>query len=51
MNFLQRFLFSVPDQQKYIYKLSGGERRRLYLATVLMRNPNFLILDEAHQRP
>lgn len=46
MNFLQRFLFSVPDQQKYIYKLSGGERRRLYLATVLMRNPNFLILDE-----
>lgn len=46
MNFLQRFLFSVPDQQKYIGKLSGGERRRLYLATVLMRNPNFLILDE-----
>lgn len=46
MNFLQRFLFSVPDQQKYISKLSGGERRRLYLATVLMRNPNFLILDE-----
>ncbi|MDE6693691.1 MAG: ATP-binding cassette domain-containing protein [Muribaculaceae bacterium] len=46
MNFLQKFLFSVPDQQKYIGKLSGGERRRLYLATVLMRNPNFLILDE-----
>ncbi len=46
MQFLQHFLFSVPDQQKYIYKLSGGERRRLYLATVLMRNPNFLILDE-----
>ncbi|MCM1452764.1 MAG: ATP-binding cassette domain-containing protein [Clostridium sp.] len=46
MQFLQNFLFSVPDQQKYIYKLSGGERRRLHLATVLMRNPNFLILDE-----
>ncbi|MCC8114902.1 MAG: ABC-F family ATP-binding cassette domain-containing protein [Bacteroidales bacterium] len=46
MQFLQHFLFSVPDQQKYIYKLSGGEKRRLYLATVLMRNPNFLILDE-----
>jgi len=44
--FLCHFLFPVPDQQKYIYKLSGGERRRLYLATVLMRNPNFLILDE-----
>lgn len=44
--FLCRFLFPVPDQQKYIYKLSGGERRRLYLATVLMRSPNFLILDE-----
>lgn len=44
--FLCRFLFPVPDQQKFIYKLSGGERRRLYLATVLMRNPNFLILDE-----
>lgn len=46
MQFLQHFLFSVPDQQKYIYKLSGGEKRRLHLATVLMRNPNFLILDE-----
>lgn len=44
--FLTQFLFSPADQQKYIYKLSGGERRRLYLATVLMRNPNFLILDE-----
>lgn len=44
--FLTHFLFSPQTQQKYIYKLSGGERRRLYLATVLMRNPNFLILDE-----
>lgn len=44
--FLSHFLFSVPQQQKYIYKLSGGERRRLYLATVLMKRPNFLILDE-----
>lgn len=44
--FLQRFLFSPADQQKYISKLSGGEKRRLYLATVLMRKPNFLILDE-----
>lgn len=44
--FLSRFLFTPDTQQKYIYKLSGGERRRLYLATVLMRNPNFLILDE-----
>ncbi len=44
--FLNHFLFSPSDQQKYIYKLSGGERRRLYLATVLMRAPNFLILDE-----
>ncbi|MDE7381793.1 MAG: ABC-F family ATP-binding cassette domain-containing protein [Muribaculaceae bacterium] len=44
--FLNHFLFSPETQQKYIYKLSGGERRRLYLATVLMRNPNFLILDE-----
>lgn len=44
--FLSQFLFSPEQQQKYIYKLSGGERRRLYLATVLMRRPNFLILDE-----
>jgi len=44
--FLGQFLFTPEDQQKYIYKLSGGERRRLYLATVLMRQPNFLILDE-----
>ena len=44
--FLNYFLFTPDTQQKYIYKLSGGERRRLYLATVLMRNPNFLILDE-----
>ncbi len=44
--FLNLFLFSAADQQKYIAKLSGGERRRLYLATVLMRKPNFLILDE-----
>lgn len=44
--FLSHFLFSPQTQQKYIYKLSGGERRRLYLATVLMKSPNFLILDE-----
>lgn len=44
--FLSRFLFTPEAQQKYIFKLSGGERRRLYLATVLMRMPNFLILDE-----
>lgn len=44
--FLSHFLFDPPTQQKYIYKLSGGERRRLYLATVLMKSPNFLILDE-----
>ncbi len=44
--FLSHFLFEPITQQKYIYKLSGGERRRLYLATVLMRQPNFLILDE-----
>ena len=44
--FLSHFLFTPETQQKYIYKLSGGERRRLYLATVLMRNPNFLVLDE-----
>ena len=44
--FLQHFLFSPAEQRSYIYKLSGGERRRLYLCTVLMRSPNFLILDE-----
>ncbi len=44
--FLSHFLFTPETQQKYIHKLSGGERRRLYLATVLMRQPNFLILDE-----
>ena len=44
--FLNLFLFNARDQQKYIGKLSGGERRRLYLATVLMRKPNFMILDE-----
>lgn len=44
--FLSHFLFSPATQQKYIHKLSGGERRRLYLASVLMRSPNFLILDE-----
>ena len=44
--FLQHFLFSPETQHSYVYKLSGGERRRLYLCTVLMRNPNFLVLDE-----
>lgn len=44
--FLSHFLFTPDTQQKFISKLSGGERRRLYLATVLMRSPNFLILDE-----
>lgn len=44
--FLSHFLFSYADQHKYVSKLSGGERRRLYLATVLMREPNFLVLDE-----
>lgn len=44
--FLQHFLFTPETQYNYVYKLSGGERRRLYLCTVLMRNPNFLILDE-----
>lgn len=46
MQFLSHFLFSPADQQKYIHTLSGGERARLHLATVLMRSPNFLILDE-----
>lgn len=46
MQFLQHFLFSPADQQKYIHTLSGGERSRLHLASVLMRSPNFLILDE-----
>lgn len=44
--FLQHFLFSPETQHNYVAKLSGGERRRLYLCTVLMRNPNFLVLDE-----
>ncbi len=44
--FLQLFLFSPEQQHNYVYKLSGGERRKLYLCTVLMRNPNFLVLDE-----
>ncbi len=44
--FLQHFLFPPEEQYNYIYKLSGGERRRLYLCTVLMQSPNFLILDE-----
>ena len=46
MQFLTHFLFPPSRQQDYIAKLSGGERRRLYLCTVLMKNPNFLILDE-----
>lgn len=46
MQFLNHFLFSTADQQKYIHTLSGGERCRLHLAAVLMRSPNFLILDE-----
>ena len=46
MQFLNHFLFNPARQQDYIYKLSGGERRRLYLCTVLMQNPNFLVLDE-----
>ncbi|MGL5785705.1 MAG: ATP-binding cassette domain-containing protein [Bacteroidales bacterium] len=44
--FLQHFLFTPETQHSYVYKLSGGERRRLYLCTVLMQNPNFLVLDE-----
>ncbi len=46
MQFLQRFLFSPKDQQKFIHTLSGGEQARLHLAVTLMRSPNFLILDE-----
>ena len=44
--FLQHFLFTPEKQHSYVYKLSGGEKRRLYLCTVLMANPNFLVLDE-----
>lgn len=44
--FLQYFLFSPEQQHNYVYKLSGGEKRKLYLCTVLMKNPNFLVLDE-----
>ncbi len=43
---LQHFLFTPEEQYNYVYKLSGGEKRKLYLCTVLMRNPNFLVLDE-----
>lgn len=46
MQLLQHFLFSPEKQHSYVYKLSGGEKRRLYLCTVLMHNPNFLVLDE-----
>lgn len=46
MQLLQHFMFSPKAQQSYVYKLSGGEKRRLYLCTVLMQNPNFLVLDE-----
>lgn len=44
--FLQYFLFTPEQQHNYVYKLSGGEKRKLYLCTVLMKNPNFLVLDE-----
>ncbi len=44
--FLQHFMFTPEQQHNYVYKLSGGEKRKLYLCTVLMRNPNFLVLDE-----
>jgi len=44
--FLQHFLFTPDQQYNYVYKLSGGEKRKLYLCTILMRNPNFLVLDE-----
>jgi ATP-binding cassette subfamily F protein uup len=44
--FLQYFMFSPEEQQNFVYKLSGGERRKLYLCSILMKNPNFLVLDE-----
>lgn len=44
--FLQFFLFTPEEQHNYVYKLSGGEKRKLYLCTILMKNPNFLVLDE-----
>ena len=44
--FLQHFLFTPEQQHNYVYKLSGGEKRKMYLCTVLMKNPNFLVLDE-----
>lgn len=44
--FLQHFMFTPEQQHNYVYKLSGGEKRKLYLCTVLMKNPNFLVLDE-----
>ena len=44
--FLQHFMFSPEEQYNYVYKLSGGEKRKLYLCSVLMKNPNFLVLDE-----
>ncbi len=44
--FLQHFMFTPEEQYNYVYKLSGGEKRKLYLCSVLMRNPNFLVLDE-----
>ena len=44
--FLQHFLFTPEQQYNYVYKLSGGERRKLYICTVVMRNPNFLVLDD-----
>ncbi len=44
--FLQHFLFTPEQQHNYVYKLSGGEKRKLYLCTILMKNPNFLVLDE-----
>lgn len=44
--FLQHFMFTPDEQYNYVYKLSGGEKRKLYLCSVLMKNPNFLVLDE-----